>query len=506
MTTPPNRSPVLSPAVAAALVACAGPDTPSPSGGVATVTWGATVPNAATLHFTTEATGVPYAVITLPEGTTLTTPKGVVGTEHAVPLRGLPSGTQVEIQPMVEVEGDVIASPSVDVLVPSAPWDLPTFAPTVSADPASEVVNRHVLATIVADESSFVVMLDGLGRPVWYHRLDPGYAAVTARPTPDGQGLRYGTFDWDKNEDLGRIVQVNWDGVVVADTRVLLGHHDFVDFGDGNLGWLALDFREIPGIDGTPVDVASDRVFTAPEGSDILDPTELVNLFDQGGLPLVLGCEHQQKDFDRYGRTDLHEWTHTNSLVWEPNQDRLYTLSKYTDTLMAFDRTTGDRIFQLGGAGGEFTGPSGEDLWASADEAVLFSHGHLSQLWEGGALVFDNGDHLDPPVSGLRWITWDETARTASVAWEVRDRLGRYTVSMGDARFTPEGHVLAAWATLGLINEVSLDGNVLWEVAGGDGAIMGRVRLLTDLWDLAQGSVAEPPVDALARRPATHPP
>ena len=45
----------------------------------------------------------------------------------------------------------------------------------------------------------------------------------------------------------------------------------------------------------------------------------------------------------------------------------------------------------MGGQYSDFTNPDGTPVWRGLSDVDLWSHAHMSHLWDGGLAVFDNG-------------------------------------------------------------------------------------------------------------------
>lgn len=110
----------------------------------------------------------------------------------------------------------------------------------------------------------------------------------------------------------------------------------------------------------------------------------------------------------------------------------------------------------------------------------------MSEMWDGGGLVFDNGDHHASPASRAVEFAYDEGSRTAEIVWEFAHPGGDKTAVMGDVRLLPNDHRLVTWSELGSITEVTRAGDIVWEVDWTRGpplsAIVGRVVPIADLY------------------------
>ena len=132
----------------------------------------------------------------------------------------------------------------------------------------------------------------------------------------------------------------------------------------------------------------------------------------------------------------------------------------------------------MGGRSSDFTREDGSPLYTSAEDSWPWSHAHLSDAWEGGALLFDNGDHYDPPVSGVVEVAWDEEARTVREVWRWTRPDGVFLFTLGDARRLPGGNVLVAWTGEGRLTEITRDGDIVWDARAEPGLQVSRIQVL----------------------------
>ncbi len=171
------------------------------------------------------------------------------------------------------------------------------------------------------------------------------------------------------------------------------------------------------------------------------------------------------------------EWTHSNSLM-APDDTSFLVMSKRLDCLLKIDRATGTITWQLGGRYSDFIHPGGGSVWRSLVDNDLFSHAHLSHAWDGGMVVFDNGDWSDPEVSRAVEYAFDEDLRTVEEVWSYVEPAGGHTASMGDVKRLPGGNTVIAWSGLGYVSEVTPDGTVVWELRTTDRGSFGRIAFL----------------------------
>ena len=403
----------------------------------------------------------------------------VAGPGAEVPLLGLKGGRSYSWRAVVDTAGGPLVSETMT---------LTTATPPATLDDATLEVSEpdhtpgYLFLSTLGQEGTYVAIFDDEGDPVWWVKTAGDDVVITAIPGPDGESVGWGVYDQQHEVDIGKYVRVRVDGTELTETRLLLGHHAVYHHPDDTIAFLAYDFRDTPTDNGPVTRMASDRIFEIAEGStDTTAPVEIYNAFDDFGALPALTCEHIASDFDRFTERNINEWTHGNSLVYLSSEDAYYYNTKFTDWMLKIDRATGEVLWQMNGLGGDFTLPGGDPVWDTVDDPALWSHSHMSQVWEGGMLTFDNGDHRTPQMSSIAEIEWNESTMTAERVWEHWHPTGDYSYAIGDARKLDNGNYLAAWGQLGTLQEVTADHRTLWELQLPPGITVGRVRHFSSL-------------------------
>jgi hypothetical protein len=389
---------------------------------------------------------------------------------------------------VVDSDGERHESEESTFDTPAPPPQLQPLQVTV-ADPSAET--QYVLTASICSEevasvgcsprTGFAAIYDRDGDWVWW--IDTGgVLIVTPELGLDGKSVAFSTYDFDKTADIGQMVRVSLDGRTRTETRMKMGHHDFVQHDDGTVAYLSLVFREFT-LGGQDYRMASEAISVGPEGMTEQDtPTELFHMFDDFPLLPEATCTHITTPDVELGGEQAYEWTHGNSFMYVPEDDAYYVNNKFTDWLYKVDRATGQLQWILNGRGSDFTQPSGQPVWVSPSETTLWSHGHMSDIWSGGGLMFDNGDHYQPPLSRVVEFAWDETARTADVVWQFAHPGGDHIQALGDARRMPGGNVLVTWSGLLEVDEVTRDGTIVWQGIPQGDLLVGRVVPIADLY------------------------
>ena len=389
-------------------------------------------------------------------------------TDHSLALLGLKAGRTYSFRAVTETnDGEALRSDIGSIEVPLPPPELPALYVS-ELDEAAMQAGGFVLTSLLLEGPSWTIILDRDGDIVWYFSAGEGLGVPTARLSEDGRSVMMLTNDLDLESDRGAVLRVALDGQSVESTRLLASHHDFVELPDGRIAWISAEVREVVIGDQT-LSVVGDQILAAQEGVE-QDPEVLFNFFDDYAS-VWPPCNH----FDDvvFGLTGSKDWTHVNSLMVDEAGENLLLLSKNFDARLRVDLSSGAMVEQIGGR--YATRPF-------ADDATAWSHGHMSDSYEGGMLVFDNGYHHSPAVSRVVEYAWDGPDDALSEVWSYADPDGRFITLLGDARKLPNGNVLISWTSAGLLTEVTPAGEVVWRVDTEVGHNFARLRWIEDLY------------------------
>jgi hypothetical protein len=231
---------------------------------------------------------------------------------------------------------------------------------------------------------------------------------------------------------------------------------------------LYLDFREDQHVEGSRADLIADGIYEVAEGDDgsVVPPIEF-NWFDDMGIPPWWICSHMT---DSFPDSTFHEWTHTDAMMLDPvDPDRyLWILARWPDSIVKIDRQTHAPVTILGGAFSDVV-ISAEDGW---------SHPHMSPMWDGGFILFNNNSHGVGP-SDAREYAYDGQNLSLTHVWHTDSR----TLAIADARKLPNGNALIAVNGERTVEERTPDDELVWRLSHPD-VDGGRVLLLDDLYSL----------------------
>lgn len=341
----------------------------------------------------------------------------------------------------------------------------PELEHTVFDAERSKVAGGHVLLHFSQGDGSWAVVIDGCGRQVWSAAPElEGNRIFRAKLGRDGTSVLVAEHSFDRTSDTGWLRRLDArDGRVLSRTRLTEAHHDFEELADGSIVWLSWEFLENEWFPWLEEDLVTDALRTAPEGEERPSDKRLFRVSTDLGLEPWWVCNHMMPSHIMPGHA---QWTHGNSVVWEPESETFTVLLRFWDAMVRVGRS-GDVRWSLGGPLDEFT---------AVGDTRLPTHAHMSEVWPGGMVVFDNRNHLGPPSRVVEYAL-DEDARTLEEVWSLDEPEGRKVHFLGDARRLPGGHVLVAWSALGVLSEVTRSGDVLWELRG---ERIDRVQFLSD--------------------------
>lgn len=271
----------------------------------------------------------------------------------------------------------------------------------------------YALAPEIRDASIFVIEPTGRTR---FHLGFPDVQAAGDLPVglkllPDGKLLFL---------QLGRVVLMDELGAVVGEIAgtglggIPILHHDVITLPNDRFLVIGVEAREIyyPDDDVTHY-VAGDIlvefdlqgvVHWTWSAFDHLDPQRKGVDFDAPFYALYHPITGEQ----------VKDWTHSNGVIYVPENDSLILCVRHQDWLVSIDRQSGDVNWKLG-VDGDFSLPPGQS-W--------FWHPHSPELQpDGSLLLYDNGNG-DPTRDWTEWFSrpirleLDEQAMTANIAWQ----------------------------------------------------------------------------------------
>jgi hypothetical protein len=222
-------------------------------------------------------------------------------------------------------------------------------------------------------------------------------------------------------------------------------------------------------------------IFLIDNGHSLLlggDPRIIdMSLIVPGGQPnaLVLGLVIQELDenkivifqwrsLDHIAITDaVHEdltshfidYVHVNAIELD-NDGNILISSRHLSEITKINRTTGDIIWRLGGAGNQFN---------FVNDTIGFSYQHdIRRISNGNITLFDNGNYHSPQFSRAVEYSLDEQNKIATMVWQYRKTPDVYSAAMGSSQRLKNGNTLISWGSRNpQLQKLHLQGISLWK-------------------------------------------
>ena len=431
------------------------------------------MPTVVDVSWTTESAGYSFVEYGIEGSLSQATPvNNTALVDHDMALLGLKAGETYNFRAVTTTEnGEELSSAIETIELDPVPSELPRV--TVSNyDESVSQEGGYMLYSLVMAADTWTVIIDRDGDYVWYVQGEQDTLIPTSKVGLDGQSILFTSNDSAQTDDISSITRIAIDGSSGSLTEITTGHHDFAELDNGGFAFLGMDFQ-FHMVDGTDWEIAGDTIIQVAEGANRDgESTEIFNAFEAYDQPWA-PCAHFEGG--AYGYEDMADWTHANSIVFDNNEDVLYVMAKNLDTIWKIDRQTGDMIWQLGGKHSDFAWPDGMLPW---------SHAHMSQIWNGGLTIFDNGFHHEEQVSRIVEYQYNEQTMTLEEVFAYSDPDGAFSPLFGDVKKLPEGNYMTSWMASGRLSEITPEGAVVWQADMEVGNATSRVTWIEDLYDM----------------------
>jgi hypothetical protein len=338
----------------------------------------------------------------------------------------------------------VISTGNADAGLP--PVELVAWEPDLASP------ERFVLGTLIGPDA-WVFLMDREGRFVWWQRADPQQVVVDVEPV-GGAEITWNAFSYDFSEQSSTLRTASVLGGAFTETHTPMGHHTFEVTPEGP-AWLALDVR------------------------DWADP-ETGEVFRVGGDALVVGEDVLWSAWDTFDPkacswpvapfyADVIDWTHGNGLDWDPDRGVFVYSSWVLETVVEIDAASGAVVDTYGEYG------------AHGFADVAFREQHDPSFTSDGHLLVAGLDEATDTTRATEWAIAAD-GRLERV-WDSGDA-DLKALFLGQATRLANGNTLVGYGSAGVVQEVTPDRRVAWEIRAGLGYGVGMVTLVTDPYDM----------------------
>ena len=403
-----------------------------------------------------------------------TEPEATAATDHSHTLVGLHQLSAYTLQVALDTPDGPVCSPPLSLETGSLPASLPAVTAEVAHADDSP---GYTLTPIIAENSLYAAIIDNTGAYVWARVIweqpegsggppPPGTHPIIFRvvPSPDGRGVIVNT-QGEATDEPGDLVQIDWDGQELDRRSFTGGHTDFAlrpDGGAAMLGWTIRSFGERKLLGDT-------ILVQEPSG----ETTVLWDAFDH--LVPDLGRRYNTGFMPAEG--DIEDWSHVNSIWYDAETDDYYVTITANNGVARVDAQTGATTWVLA---------DDSDDFSIAAEKTIHSP-HSVQRIDDELLVFNRRNPGDPAsCSGPTVVAIDEAAQTAEETWRWEGGGCLHVGFLGNSQRMPDGATVTSWSHLGMMDEVSAAGDLVWRVRLGIGAAFGFSHRVPTLAGAAQ--------------------
>ncbi len=382
-------------------------------------------------------------------------------------LTGLKPGVEVDIQAVLRLpNGDEVCSAVTRVETGRFDASLPA---TMGSGLASN--GESTLVSVLSESSVYVAVINEEGETVWAHRTwflgQPGDemnmggppVAFRTRLDPHGRGVLY-NVQGAENAEMGDFVTVGWSGEVLDLWSIPTAHTDFDLLPDGRLvtlGWSVGEF----------------------DGRRILGDTLVVRETDGSTRVLWDIFDHLTPDLGRIypngfslGGQPTEDWSHANGLSCTMAENACYVTVTEPSLVARIALDSGEVSWMLGRGQPDFAG----------DGAMSIEMPHSVQAMPDGILVFNRTMPSDPTTcSTVLEIELEPEAHESNVVWSWDGGFCAKNNFLGNAWRLGSGNTFTTWSSLGHMDEVTPDGEVVWSVDLAVGAGFGFGTRIADL-------------------------
>jgi hypothetical protein len=162
------------------------------------------------------------------------------------------------------------------------------------------------------------------------------------------------------------------------------------------------------------------------------------------------------------GSESISRWSHGNAIFYYPLHDSIYYSARHFSRVSRIDFATGDIVYNMG-----MEWPAGDTDFG--DGFFLYEHAPELQP-NGNMVVFDNGNTRVPRQTRVVEIEFDDPLAPTDAAlvredWLVDEAGEPLFVSFaGDADRLANGNTLVMAGAVQLVQELGLDGELLWNM------------------------------------------
>lgn len=378
------------------------------------------------------------------EGEWLESPAQTLGTgRHEQLLLGVPYSWEVEIQPVAEIDGDLLDLDSFTVTTGTAPEDLPQPDQVLRQAELLDPTPYVMISTNVPgawDKPWWTMIIDRQARVVWARKSSENTSTLYAKLSADERSLIIDETTFWTLFDQGAkstVVRVAIDGTELERFSTPGLHHDFADLPDGTLLW------------GSSTQITETLMERAPDGSSRAIWTCTTDEFQ--GV-----CS-------------------SNAVYWDAATDSVYFSLVSGHSIVQLDRESGLPLRWFG---------AHPEAYAFDPFGSQFYKQHGPILTATGTLLLSCWDGPEGSELMLREYEIDGVNQTLRQVWSYSHGTDLRAYVLGDVARLPGGNTLHSTGRGSRLREVTPEGDLAWDLAWDESSDLGRATPLADLYAL----------------------
>ncbi|MCK5465827.1 MAG: aryl-sulfate sulfotransferase [Bacteroidales bacterium] len=399
---------------------------------------------------------------------------------RGLPIIGMKPGRSYRVKLLLQSAGEkldyrkkmIFTSPE----LPSDPIEFPGFKVTTleedQTEPGITLLNprrRGLDQARLNVNFGMLVAIDETGEVIWYYRTDSRISDFNF--LPNGH-IAYMTQDF-------RLVEIDLLGNVInswyaADrpydpplkgtpVRALTFHHDAFPMENGNYLMLGSEYKTIENYYTSETEefaprktqnVMGDVIYEFnPEGEIVWD----WHAFDHLD-PMRIGYETFSGYWNRRGFRDIIDWSHANTVLYDPDDNTIIVNFRYLSSILKIDRNTKDIKWIFGEPTGYAYNLRSKLI--DLDKGDWFWHQHSPSLSPDGTLfIFNNDNYKARPFDKISETTLSYAAAykineedlSAELLWTSRitGETGLASFAMGDVDWLEKtNNILVSYGAL----------------------------------------------------------
>jgi hypothetical protein len=373
--------------------------------------------------------------------------------EHSQAILGIPPQASLQVQLVLEHDGQAYPGPLQAISTGALPADLLT--PVLEHwDPALASGEPWLLLAIEAYDDAYYdgpywqLIVDRQGRVVWYRALPSGLSSTFPRPSRAGSHI--------VTERVDRFGLAGGQPAVIQRVSLDLTHSQEL---------------EIPGL-RFPWDEAGDgSIYYFDREAE--GEAWLSRLAPDGTHERLWDCAAWIAD--RCTDTWCCE---ANAVVIQPSRGSLLWSMWATDTVLEIDLSTTTVLHSWGQL---------EGSWATDPSDAVFELQHYPDFTAAGTLMISTHTSDMRMHQVAREFELDEHAEVLRQVWSHTAATDLYAQYQGEAVRLANGNTLLNYGSAGALQERDASGELAWSIAWPEPWMLGHTTLIPDLYALSEG-------------------